>query len=135
MQYKDVHCSDFPGGPAFKNPPANAGDMGSIPGPGRSRLWRGNEACASQLPSWRSRAHVSQLLKPVCPRARAPQQEKSPQQEAWAPQLESSPCLPQLEEVHTQQWRPSAAKKINKNFKKMFISVWLSPFTIHLKLP
>ena len=26
---------DFLGGPAVKNPPANAGDMGSIPGPGR----------------------------------------------------------------------------------------------------
>ena len=28
--------SDFPGGSAVKNPPANAGDMGSIPGSGRS---------------------------------------------------------------------------------------------------
>ena len=26
----------FPGGSAVKNPPANAGDMGSIPGSGRS---------------------------------------------------------------------------------------------------
>ena len=26
----------FPGGPVVKNPPANAGDTGSIPGPGRS---------------------------------------------------------------------------------------------------
>ena len=26
---------DFPGGPVIKNLPANAGDMGSIPGPGR----------------------------------------------------------------------------------------------------
>ena len=25
----------FPGGAAVKNPPANAGDMGSSPGPGR----------------------------------------------------------------------------------------------------
>ena len=25
----------FPGGPVVENPPANAGDMGSIPGPGR----------------------------------------------------------------------------------------------------
>ena len=31
---------DFPGGTVIKNPPANAGDMGSIPGPGRSHmLW------------------------------------------------------------------------------------------------
>ena len=25
---------DFPGGPVVKNPPSNAGDMGSIPGQG-----------------------------------------------------------------------------------------------------
>ena len=28
----------FPGGTMVKNPPANAGDMGSIPGPGRSHM-------------------------------------------------------------------------------------------------
>ena len=32
----------FPGGAAVKNPPANAGDMGSIPGPGRSHMPRSN---------------------------------------------------------------------------------------------
>ena len=29
---------DFPGGTAVKNPPANAGDTGSIPGPGISHM-------------------------------------------------------------------------------------------------
>ena len=29
---------DFPGGTVVKNPPANAGDMGLIPGPGRSHM-------------------------------------------------------------------------------------------------
>ena len=30
----------FPGGAVVKNPPANSGDTGSIPGPGRSHvLW------------------------------------------------------------------------------------------------
>ena len=29
---------DFPGGAVVKNPPANAGDMGSSPGPGRSHM-------------------------------------------------------------------------------------------------
>ena len=29
---------DFPGGAVVKNPPVNAGDMGSIPGPGRSHM-------------------------------------------------------------------------------------------------
>ena len=29
---------DFPGGPVVKNPPANAGDTGSIPGRGRFHM-------------------------------------------------------------------------------------------------
>ena len=37
-----------------KSPPANAGDMGSSPGPGRSHVLRS------------SYAHVSQLLKTAC---------------------------------------------------------------------
>ena len=32
----------FPGGAAVKNPPANAGDTGSSPGPGRSHMPRSN---------------------------------------------------------------------------------------------
>ena len=30
--------SDFPGGPVVENPPANAGDRGSIPGPARTHI-------------------------------------------------------------------------------------------------
>ena len=33
---------DFPGGAVVKNPPANAGDMGSSPAPGRSHMPRSN---------------------------------------------------------------------------------------------
>ena len=33
---------DFPGGAVVKNLPANAGDTGSIPGPGRSHMPRSN---------------------------------------------------------------------------------------------
>ena len=33
---------DFPGDPVDKNPPANARDMGSIPGPGRFHRTRSN---------------------------------------------------------------------------------------------
>ena len=32
----------FPGGTVVKNPPVNAGDTGSSPGPGRSRMPRSN---------------------------------------------------------------------------------------------
>ena len=34
--------SDFPGGPDFRNLPANAGDTGLIPGQGGSHMLRGN---------------------------------------------------------------------------------------------
>ena len=33
---------DFPGGAVIKNPPANAGDTGSNPGPRRSHMLRNN---------------------------------------------------------------------------------------------
>ena len=33
---KIINFRDIPGGTVDKNPPANAGDTGSIPGPGRS---------------------------------------------------------------------------------------------------
>ena len=76
----------FPGGAVVKNPPANAGDTGSSPGPGRSHMPRSNEARAPQLLSLRSRAHEPQLLslratttEARAPRAGAPQQEKPPQ--------------------------------------------------------
>ena len=45
---------DFPGDAVFKNPPANAGDTGSGPGPGRSHVPQSNEA------------HAPQLMKPAC---------------------------------------------------------------------
>ena len=77
---------DFPGGAVVKNPPANAGDPGSSPGPGRSHMPRSNYARAPQLLSLRSRAREPQLLSPRAtateahvPRAHAPQQEKPPQ--------------------------------------------------------
>ena len=37
-----IPSKNFPGGPVVKNPLANAGDTGLIPGPGRSHLPRGD---------------------------------------------------------------------------------------------
>ena len=37
-----LHCRDFPGGAMVKSPPANAGDLGSSPGLGRSQMPRNN---------------------------------------------------------------------------------------------
>ena len=39
-ELKYIWFWDFPGGAVVKNPPANAGDTGSIPGPGRSHMPR-----------------------------------------------------------------------------------------------
>ena len=38
MHLKLFHNRDFPAGVVVKNSPANAGDMGLSPGPGRSHL-------------------------------------------------------------------------------------------------
>ena len=67
----------------FKNLPANAGDTGSSPGPGRSHMSQSNLARAPQLLSLHSRAYEPQLLS-LCatitearvPGVRALQQEK-----------------------------------------------------------
>ena len=38
LKLKFIRKLDFPGGAVVRNPPANAGDMGSSPGPGRSHM-------------------------------------------------------------------------------------------------
>ena len=55
----------FPGGAAIENPPANAVDTGSSPGPGRSHMPQSNQAHVPQLLSLCSRTHETQLLKPM----------------------------------------------------------------------
>ena len=61
------HCTeDFPRGPVVKNPPANAGDTGLVLGPGGFYKTSGSWAQAPQLLSLHYRAHMLQLLSPVC---------------------------------------------------------------------
>ena len=64
----------FLGGAVVKNPPANAGDTGSSPGPGRYYMPRSNKARAPQLLSPRATTTEARA-----PRVRVPQQEKPPQ--------------------------------------------------------
>ena len=66
---------DLPSGPVVKDPPANAEDAGSIPGPGRFHM------------PWDLRTTTTE---PMHSRAHAPQQEKPPQHEAGSPQLEKA---------------------------------------------
>ena len=56
LMEKEKKPGVFPGSSVVKNPPANTGDTGSVPSPGRSHVL--------QSPS----AHVAQLLS-LCPRA------------------------------------------------------------------
>ena len=42
LRYQTITLGDFPGGAVVKNSPANAGDTGSSPGPGRSHMPRSN---------------------------------------------------------------------------------------------
>ena len=62
-------------------------------------MWYNCWACAPEPGGHNYWAHMLQLLKPVCPRARASQQEKPWQREGGTSQLESSPYLPQLEKT------------------------------------
>ena len=42
LNHINNHIRDFPGGTVVKNPPANAGDTGLIPSPGRPHMLRSN---------------------------------------------------------------------------------------------
>ena len=64
----------FPGGAVVKNPPAKAGDTGSIAGPGRSHMPWSNNARGPQLLSPRATATEAHT-----PRAHALQQKRPPQ--------------------------------------------------------
>ena len=70
----------IPNSSVIKNLPANAGDRGSIPGPGRSHMMWSHKTHVLQLLSLCSRAQELQLLnpqvtttKPLLPGARDPQ--------------------------------------------------------------
>ena len=70
-----------PGGAVVKSPPANAGDTGSSPGPGKSHMPRSSEARALELLSLRSRVREPQLrkragLEPVLRNKRSHRNEK-----------------------------------------------------------
>ena len=97
--FKFTLAMGFPGGAVVKNPPANARDTGSSPGPRRPHMPRSNSAHEPQLLSLHSRAHEPRLLGPCAtateacvPRARAPQQEKPLQWDAHAPQCRVAPA-------------------------------------------
>ena len=67
----------FPGGSVVKSPPANAGDTGLIPDPGRSHVGQSDSPCATiSEPALQSLQATTTEAR--VPRACAPQQEKPP---------------------------------------------------------
>ena len=77
-----------------KNPSANAGDAGLIPGLGKFQML------------WTTKACMLQLLKPVYLEP-VSHNKRGHHDKAHAPQLESGPQSPPLEKAHTQR-RPRA---------------------------
>ena len=104
---------DFPGGPLVQNPPANAGDMGLIPGPGRFHVLQGNEANTPEVLSPRSRAATTEH---VCCSNRSPWTQNPCSTTREATKMRSphtatrEPCRLSVRKIHTQQQRSSMAK-------------------------
>ena len=87
----------FPGGAVVENLPANAGDVGSSPGLGRSHMPRSTWAREPQLMSLR--------VWSLCSAAREATIVRGPRTA-----MKSGPRLPQLEKALAQKWRPNTAK-------------------------
>ena len=87
----------FPGGPVVKNPPANSGDM----------VWFVVQEDTSCHGGAKLVCHNYLSL---CFRALELQQEKLPQWEAHTLQLDSNPCLPQLQKAMKTQSSPPKNK-------------------------
>ena len=87
----------FPGGALVKNPPANAGDMGSSPGLGGSHVPRSSWAREPQLLS----LHVWSL----CSATREAVMVRGP-----CTAMKSGPRSPQLERALAQKRGPNTAK-------------------------
>ena len=95
-----MSCRGFPGGAAVESLPADAGDTGSIPGPGGSRVPRSGWAREPQLLSLR--------IWSLCSAAGEAAMVRGPRTA-----MKSGPRLPRLEEALAQRRRPNTA--INKN--------------------
>ena len=96
---------DFPGGAVVENLPANAGDMGSIPGLGRSHMPQSNWAHEPQLLSLRVWSLCSATREATIVRGSRTA-------------MKSGPHLPQLERALAQKRRPNIAINQSINLKK-----------------
>ena len=88
----------FPGGAVVESLPANAGDTGSSPGPGRSHMPRSSWAREPQLLSLR--------VWSLCPATGGAAIVRGPRTA-----MKSGPRSPQLEKALAQKLRPNTSKK------------------------
>ena len=89
----EINYRGFPGGEVVENLPADAGDMGSSPGLGRSHMLPGTWAREPQLLSLRSATREAMIVRGL------------------RTAMKSGPRSPQLEEALAQKRRPNTAKK------------------------
>ena len=94
---KNRQFRGFPGGAVVESPPANAGDTGSSPGLGGSRVPRSDWAREPQLLSLR--------VWSLCSAAGGAAMVRGPRTA-----MKSGPHLPQLEKALAQKQRPNTAK-------------------------
>ena len=101
MSSAEAHCikklQGFPGGAVVENPPADAGDMGSSPGLGRSHMPGSNWAREPQLLSLRVWSLCSAIREATI--VRGPRTA-----------MKSGPRSPQLEKALAQKQRPNTTK-------------------------
>ena len=95
---------DLRSGAVDKNPPANAGHTGSVPGMGRFHMPLCNEASVSQLLS-----QCVATTEACMPRAWL-HNKRSHHNEKSMATTRNSPCSLQLEKACTKQQRPRAVK-------------------------
>ena len=86
-------CGGLPGGPGGENLPANAGAMGSVPGPEASHMPWNNGAQSATAMSRSSRACMPQLLSPRAETAEAPSP-NSLCSAIWGSTAMRTPCIP-----------------------------------------
>ena len=107
--YKTLH-QDLPGGAVVTNPPANAGDTGSSPGPHATEQL---SPCATTTEPTGATTTEART-----PRACAPPQKKPPQWEARAPRGRVVPALSTTRESPHSKKEPTQPKTKNKKNKK-----------------
>ena len=103
-----IFALGFPGGAVVESLPANAGDMGSSPGLGRSHMPRSNEVREPQLLSLRDWS--------LCSTTREGTMVRGPHTV-----MKSGPRSPQLQKALAQKRRPNTAKTKLKKKKEYLL--------------